>query len=302
MRLNKQRRFLGGLAVIIICMTSVIAGAKESLFVPTLGGKQIWSDVQIQNDWRLQENVLTGHHRLLDENDRRVTWGSLQECQQVLAKSFDKDEVSHLVIFVHGILRSAGSFAFLEKQLRQAGYKTTAISYASTRLTIEEHAENLNILLDQLGNVEKVSFVSHSMGGLVLRQALGTRDLDEDVFEIGNVVMIAPPNQGSQIADELKGNLFYQLVYGVSGQQLTSDTASNFPLLTMPVGIIAGVSSSDEGYNLFVKGNDDMVVSLEEAHLEGVDDFLLINGLHSTLLYQEATASAVKQFLKNTKF
>ncbi|WP_420548135.1 esterase/lipase family protein [Curvivirga sp.] len=302
MRLNRQRRFLGGLAVIIICMISVIAGAKESFSIPTLGGKQIWSDVQIQNDWRLQENVLTGHYRLLDENDRRVTWGSLKECQQVLSKAFGDRKAGHLVIFVHGILRSAGSFSFLEENLRQAGYETTAISYASTRLTIEEHAENLNILLDQLENVETVSFVSHSMGGLVLRQALGRRDLDQDLFDISNVVMIAPPNQGSQIADELKESLFYQLVYGVSGQQLTSDIAPNFPSLNIPVGIIAGVSSGDEGYNLFVTGNDDMVVSLKETHLEGADDFLKIKGLHSTLLYQEATASAVKQFLENTKF
>src|SRR5262249_11682411 len=48
---------------------------------PTLGGKQLWGDVFFQGAWRIQENALTGHHRLLDTGDKRRAWGTYEACR-----------------------------------------------------------------------------------------------------------------------------------------------------------------------------------------------------------------------------
>ena len=103
----------------------------------------------------------------------------------------------HLVLLVHGILRSTGTFSALEKALIEAGFDAVAISYPSTRSTIEDHAEELARLLDRQEGSETVSFATHSMGGLSLRHLPSRAGVWPRRIPVRRIVLRAPPNHGS---------------------------------------------------------------------------------------------------------
>src|SRR5687767_120728 len=59
-------------------------GYLPSVSTKTSGGRCFWGDELLFRDWRIQRNVLTGHCRLLDGDDRRQTWGDLETCRAAL--------------------------------------------------------------------------------------------------------------------------------------------------------------------------------------------------------------------------
>ena len=107
----------------------------------------------------------------------------------------------------------------LEWALSRHGYRVINVSYPSTRLSIEELADDcLTVLLQERASdrTVKIHFVTHSLGGIVLRQYLSENQLEN----LGRVVMLAPPNRGSELADRLQHNYFYRFFTGPAGQQL----------------------------------------------------------------------------------
>lgn len=147
-----------------------------TIAIPTMGGRQFWSDVFAQAGWRIQENAITGHFRLLGPEDKRHQWGSYEACFEAFKNISNGGGPvwagSHLVIMIHGLARTKNSFEKLGNALEAEGYSTLAMSYASTRGNPVDHAKLLNRLIDNLQGIEQVSFVTHSYGGLVLRQTL----------------------------------------------------------------------------------------------------------------------------------
>ncbi|RED49080.1 hypothetical protein [Aestuariispira insulae] len=310
---SRYRVMLGLWALLTVGMVSQsgtdVAQADEAdlnLPFPTLGGKQVWTDRYYRQGWRIQENVLTGHARLLDPDDTRRAWGSYDHCLQMFQLRYREKAGQpdrHLVIMLHGILRSGGSFSSLASRLEAEGYAVAGLSYASTRLTLEQHGANLNSLMDQLEDVSSVSFVTHSMGALVLRQALGDKPTWTDRIEILRAVMIAPPNRGSALAQDVQALPAYRAVYGRPGLQLTPEAAQLIPMPPrVPFAVIAGGRNDGEGYNPFLEGDDDGVVRVVETRLSGMADFLVLPALHSTILSDPRTGDAVLAFFAEGRF
>ncbi len=290
--------------------TPAIARAQDeapwNLPTPTLGGTQLWRDSHVYAGWRIQENILTGHFRLLDTQDFRRAWGTYAQCKARLDDLKRSQGIQapskHLVLLVHGILMSTGSFSGLEKALIGNGFDAVAISYPSSRGTIEEHAAGLTRLLDRQEGTETVSFVTHSMGGLVVRHLLA-RDGDwKRRIEVRRVVMIAPPNQGSAIARLIKDVPAYRLIYGAAGQQLTPAEVSKIPVLDYPFAIIAGGKSDDDGFSPLLPGDDDGTVRLAETRLAGAKDFLVVPARHASISNHQKTIRAAVDFLKHGNF
>lgn len=277
-----------------------------NLPAPTLGGTQLWRDTHVFAGWRIQENVLTGHSRLLDPEDTRRAWGSYTQVKERLDELKRIENIhppgTHLVLLVHGILRSTGTFTELEKALIEAGYDAVAISYPSTRSTIEEHADGLARLLDRHEGSETVSFVTHSMGGLVVRHLLAREAAWMGRIEIHWVVLIAPPNQGSAVARLLEDVPAYRLIYGAAGQQLTPDEVSRIPALDHPFAIIAGGKGDGGGFNPLLPGDDDGTVRVAETHLDGARDVLVVPEIHAMISNHRDTVRAAIGFLKHGKF
>jgi pimeloyl-ACP methyl ester carboxylesterase len=308
------KRFAAAVSICILAASLIgaptVAHAQDeepwNLPTPTMGGTQLWRDSHVFAGWRIQENVLSGHFRLLDPEDVRRAWGSYTQVKARLDALKIIENIhppsKHLVLLVHGILRSTGTFSELEKALIDAGFDAVAISYPSSRSTIEEHAEGLARLLDRQEGTETVSFVTHSMGGLVVRHLLSGDGAWKRRIAVDRIVLIAPPNQGSAIARLLEDIPAYRLIYGESGQQLTPAEASNVPTIEHPFAIVAGGTGDGEGFNPLLPGDDDGTVGLAETRLEGAMDFLVVPEIHAVISNHQDTIRATINFLKHGKF
>jgi pimeloyl-ACP methyl ester carboxylesterase len=274
--------------------------------LPTLGGKQIWADIFIRCGWRIQRNVYSGQCRLLDRNNIRRARGTPEQCRQSFERLQKRNPVAaqsgHVVMLVHGLGRSAGAFALLEDNLRREGYETANVNYPSTRLGIAAHADNLEQIILSLEGVTTLSFVTHSLGGLVVRDLLARERDWRQKITIHRLIMIAPPNKGSQVADRLKGLPAYRWLTGESGQGLTTEAASKLPVPSVEFGIIAGGRGNTNGFNPLLPGDNDGLVTVAETALDGARDFLLVRTTHGLVDDHPQTIDATLSFLRDGCF
>jgi len=204
------------------------------------------------------------------------------------------------VILLHGIASLPLSMIYLEDALEEEGYAVHNIGYPSTDLPIGEAAGLVRKKVQALVPSGTVHFVAHSMGNLVLRKML-----EKEIPNLGRIVMIAPPNQGSITARRLQDLDIYQWIFGPAGQELSADRHEFFdslPIPSCPFGIIAGGKGNEEGYNTALPGDDDGTVRVEETKLPNSADFILINNTHTLILFDAETARQAIHFLKNGKF
>jgi pimeloyl-ACP methyl ester carboxylesterase len=277
-----------------------------NLPIPTLGGKQIWADVFIRGGWRIQRNVYSDRCRLLDRNNIRRSWGTYEHCLERFERRQRRKPVTvrsgHVVMLVHGLGRSSGAFAILEESLRREGYETANVNYPSTRLGIAAHADNLERIILSLEGVTTISFVTHSLGGLVVRDLLSRSGGWHDKIAVHRLVMIAPPNQGSQIADRLKKLPAYRWLTGESGQGLTTEAAGRLPVPSVEFGIVAGGRGNANGFNPLLPGDNDGLVTVAETALHGARDFLLVRTTHGLVDDHPQTIEATLSFLRDGAF
>ena len=208
------------------------------------------------------------------------------------------------VVLLHGLGRTSLSLKRLEWALGKEGYRVVNLSYPSTRISIQEAASQwLTEVLNQRtpDKTAKTHFVTHSLGGIVLRQYLSQIKIEN----LGRVVMLAPPNQGSELADKLKTNFLYKCFTGRSGQQLGTD-ADSLPKQLGPAGFELGVIAGDRSLNplfsAWLPGPDDGKVSVRSARLEGMQDFLVTHHSHTWMMWRREVIQAVSRFLKTGRF
>lgn len=222
----------------------------------------------------------------------------------VLADTVSAKEEATTVVLLHGLARSDSSFKKMENSLQKEGYKTCNISYPSTKHSIE-------ILVSKyvLPNIKRclsakdipVKFVTHSMGGILVRY-LATQEIN---FTIEKVVMLSPPNKGSEVVDELGGLWLFKAINGPAGLQLSTDN-KGMPNALGPadfeLGIITGNQSINWILSSMIEGVDDGKVSIESAKLEGMKDFLVIEATHPFIMKNDIAIEQTKYFFTNTKF
>jgi pimeloyl-ACP methyl ester carboxylesterase len=256
--------------------------------------------------WRIQENVYTGHCRLLDPSNVRRAWGGREACRTAFEGLRVREgltlEGEHLVVLVHGLGRTRDSLTQIETQLQLAGYLTAGVTYPSTRRSLVEHADQLAGWLNRLEGVQTVSFVTHSLGGLVVRAAMARDARWEQRIQVGRLVMLAPPSTGSAFADAVDEFLPAQILLGPAAHELAIDEIRSIPSPDCSFGIIAAGGPGSEGWNPLLQGDDDGVVSVEETRLEGADDFLLVRGLHTFLMNDDQVIQATVSFLSTGRF
>ncbi len=295
------------------CEEALVAKLRErhgegrvNFRLPTLGGVQFWGDVFWYAGWRIQENVYTGHFRLLDPDDRRAAWGTWEACrtefENVRSRRKLRLDSDHLVVLLHGLGRSRTAMEAMRTSLEDAGFAVAAVGYPSTRQSISEHAEGLGQLLDNLDDVRHVSFITHSLGGIVVRAALADEELPwRKRMKLGRVVMLAPPSRGSELARELAHFSPFQTLAGPSALELTTELKS-IPAPPCPFGIVAASRENDSGLNPFIDGDDDGIVSVEETKLEGAADHLTVKGIHTLIMNDRDVIAATVRFLHTSRF
>jgi len=273
--------------------------------LPTLGGMQFWGDVRYFQGFRIQHNVLRDHHRLLDAANRRYHSGTLAGCESLLDQIRQtrnlQPDTGHAVIYLHGIGRSSRSLSPILNAMPREGYVHIPFEYPSTRVALQQSAEYLNSVIRSLTAVSNISFVVHSMGGLVVRRYLK----DHRDPRIHRMVMLGTPNGGAELADMLKRNFLFRTLYGPAGQELVSDAAGTIRSLPTPdfeFGIIAGGRGDDRGFNRLLPGDDDGTVTVASARLAGAADFLRIPKIHAFLMSDATAISSIQHFLEHGRF
>jgi pimeloyl-ACP methyl ester carboxylesterase len=283
---------------------------RFNAIAPTLGGKQFWGDVLFFHDWHIQQNVFTGHYRLLDGYNLRHAWGTYEECCNKLSEIKVRRGLEPMrgraVVVLHGLFRSPSSMSRLSSYLHEeGGYSVFNVSYPTTRGSVGDHAKALNRIIENLAGIEEINFVGHSLGNLVVRHYLGDHTRPEaDVkpdARIKRIVMLGPPNQGAEFAEALDGVSLFHTVAGASGKELSHDWETLAPHLAVPAcefGILAGGRSSDRGFNPWLSGDDDLVVSVADTRLPGATDFAVLPVLHSFMMNDPAVLEYTLRFLK----
>ena len=289
-----------------------------NLRMPTLGGKQFWADELFFHQWRIQQNVLTGHYRLLDENDVRYAWGTFDDCKAALEKIKIERNLPPMkgkaVIVLHGICGTRLHMSKISQFLETSGrYEVFNVSYPTTQKEIAEHAKTLAKIIDDLDGIEELNFVGHSMGNVVIRYYLNDLKTAEAANsgkakkhpKFNRFVMLAPPNHGSGLARYFSENLLYKSVTGDSGRQLGHDWSQLESHLATPdfeFGIIAGGKGDDKGYNPMLSGDNDGVLGVETTKLAGAKDFIVIPALHPFLQNDSLALVYTLRFLKEGSF
>jgi len=205
-----------------------------------------------------------------------------------------------IVVLLHGIANIPLSMKYLESSLEKAGYQVHNLGYPSTDVPIEEADARIREKVMAIGGAKRIHFVGHSMGNLLIRIILA-----DDLPGLGRVVMIAPPNQGSFMAQRLEDMDIYRWIFGPAGQQLPASNRAFFMNLPVPdceFGIIAGGKGTEGGYNPLLDGDDDGTVRVEETKLEGAADFIVVNNIHTLILFDPETVEQTIHFLKNGQF
>ena len=279
--------------------------APERRGMMTLGGRQFWGDVCFRGGYRIQRNIFTGHHRLLDSGDRRFESGLLESCRETLRQICQEqqipDQTGRVVILLHGLGRSSHAMDPIKHFLEKRGLTCCPFSYPSTRIALADCANYLRDVLMSMPNVTQISFVAHSMGGLVVRRLL--QDYSDERME--HLVMLGTPNQGADLATMLKNLSLFKLIYGPAGGELArgeGSTVSNLPVPQFPFAVIAGGKGDNAGYNQLLEGDDDGTVTVASTQLAGASDFLVVPRLHSFLMSSPEVLAAIYSFLQTNRF
>lgn len=190
----------------------------------------------------------------------------------------------------------------LEESLDEAGFNTINCHYPSTKFEI--HTLAIDTISEALSNVpsnENVHFVTHSMGGILVRQYLSFYKIEN----LGRVVMLGPPNQGSEVVDRLMNVPGFKLLHGPAGTQLGTGQFSvpnQLGPANFEVGIIAGTRSINLVLSQFLPGKDDGKVSVESTKLEGMKDHIEMPATHPFMMRNEKVIDEVIHFLQQGVF
>ncbi|MCG8015600.1 MAG: alpha/beta hydrolase [Candidatus Thiodiazotropha sp. 'RUGA'] len=205
-----------------------------------------------------------------------------------------------VVVLLHGLARSNMAMWRLKQRLEEADFHVETIGYASLNRTsqqiIQEISQQINDCCRSINN--RVHFVGHSLGGLLIRAYL----MENRPENLGRVVLIGTPNRGSEVADYANGKWWGHLA-GPAALSLgtTKESFPNtLPEPDYPVGVIAGVSSSDN--DKLIPGLDDGLVSVESTKLDKMQDFTLVPSGHSMMRYNNEVADQTIHFLHKGQF
>ncbi len=208
------------------------------------------------------------------------------------------------VILLHGLGRTHRSMRPMEAALREAGFFVVNESYASNRAPIDRLADDSvgdAIAACRTNGARRIHFVTHSLGGILVRLYV----LRHPFPDLGRVVMLSPPNQGSEVVDTLRSNTLFRTATGPAGQVLGTDSNSlpaRLPAVDFELGVIAGDRSLDPWFSPLIPGLDDGKVAVDRTRVDGMRDFLVVHASHPFIMRTDEVIRQTLHFLRNGRF
>jgi triacylglycerol lipase len=205
------------------------------------------------------------------------------------------------VLLLHGLGRTHRSMKKIQTALETQGYDVKNINYPSRKLSINELADTIiSPAILSCDASEKIHFITHSLGGIITRVYLEKNKINS----LGKVIMLAPPNNGTELAEKLNKLWFPKYFLGPSLLQLSSKKDSFVNQLSLPtytVGIIAGTSSLNPLSSYLVPGKDDGKVSVANATLPNIP-IKLVSENHTWIMKSPEVIDNIIYFLNNDEF
>jgi len=213
-------------------------------------------------------------------------------------------ESTDCVVLLHGLNRSWRMMRPLAEALQEAGFTTANVDYPSQAGPVEEIAPlavGTGLAECRALGAQRIHFVTHSIGGILLRY----ENERAPISDLGRVVMLGPPNQGSEVVDITKNWPGVGVFGGAAGLQLGTDDAS-IPSQLGPVdfelGIIAGTGTINFWMSAMLPDEDDGKVTVAATQVDGMDDFLTVTNSHRYITRSDVVFRNTASFLKTGRF
>lgn len=208
------------------------------------------------------------------------------------------------VVLLHGLARTRSSMGLLEKRLGTEGYAVVNMDYPSRAKSIEALAITvIPSALEQCRKqkADRIHFVTHSMGGILVRYYLKQTPING----LGRVVMLAPPNKGSEVIDKWGNFFLFRWLNGPAGRQLGTGPKSlprALGKVDFDLGVIAGDRSVNPILSLIIPGKDDGKVAVRNAGVEGMRDFIVVHASHPFIMRDDEAIDLTVRYLKTGRF
>ena len=192
----------------------------------------------------------------------------------------------------------------MKQALVRAGHPVLNVDYPSRTASVEalsEEAIGTAVRACRVNGAVAIHFIAHSLGGILIRSFLARHDIPN----LGRVVMLGPPNQGSEVVDKLGSFWLFNKINGPAGNELgTSEksTPNKLGPANFCVGVIAGSRSINWVNSLQIPGCDDGKVSVKRTRLAGMTDHIVIPAAHPFLMRSPTAIRQTIHFLHNGRF
>jgi pimeloyl-ACP methyl ester carboxylesterase len=208
-----------------------------------------------------------------------------------------------VLVLLHGLGRTRFSLWPVAREAQRRGYQVHNLGYPSRRAPIERLAGDVGRRIRALAEDCAIDVVTHSMGGIVLRAAVASGALPAEC--VRRVVMLAPPNHGSEVADRLRDFLVYRLATGPAGQQIGTNDDSvprRLPPPPFELGIVAGRRRNNRYFARVLGAEGDGKVTVASARLDGMRDLVVVDRSHTFIMWAPDVLAQTFAFLAHGRF
>ncbi|MBQ9454527.1 MAG: hypothetical protein Q4A17_10460 [Thermoguttaceae bacterium] len=299
-----KHRLIFSLVFLLLTALPALAqlpGLDSTPNTQTVGGIFFWKDVQFRGEWHIQKSILADQYRLLDPLGVCRASGSREFCEKILAGQEIPAPSGKVLVLLHGFASGSILLENMAIWFRETGDYTAVlnVSYPAFSVTIEQATDQLAEIIASLEGAERVDFVGHSLGSIIMRYFLGNYDKRPENIPIGRLVQICPPNQGAEVARDHNAGPLGLLIPVLDQLSMKGpEMKEKYGLPRCEFGILAGYG--EDGY--FGGEENDAVLAISATRLDNAKEWKKIRGDHCMVPNKIETFENVREFLTNGHF